>query len=169
MFAVAFLGFLAVFHQAASSTQTPQITQCPGITNPVVQIENITITDAELGKSPKFEGTAILTQEVDDNPVLKISLYGSDGQKLPCLPSVLPCTLKLCNGTTEIEQTLNQGWGNTCPVAPGTYSALLTFDLPDNDLAKLYFGDGNVNVKIEVEDDNDVLECLTYPLQVKLN
>ncbi|XP_077494790.1 uncharacterized protein LOC144105543 [Amblyomma americanum] len=166
MFFTTSVGFLAVVHLAHSSTQNPPVTPCPGLEDPPFEITNVTIKDAKLGKKVKIDATIIVNEVVGESAVLQISFASSDGTKLPCVKSVLPCELKTCGGTTRTEKILNADWDNKCPVLPGTYTSHLAFRLPNNQAARDYLGDGNLEATLNVVDNGRVLDCVSLPLKV---
>ncbi|KAK8759786.1 hypothetical protein V5799_028944 [Amblyomma americanum] len=140
MLVVTCVGFLSAIQLAASSTQNAPLTKCPGTGDPALEITSIRIKDAKLGKDVQFDGTFVVDKVVGVKPVMQLSFARSDGTKLPCIPIVMPCNLKLCNAITRREKVLNADWGNKCPVQPGTYNAHLDFNLPDNLIARLFLG-----------------------------
>uniref|UniRef100_A0A023GA33 Putative lipocalin-8 1 n=1 Tax=Amblyomma triste TaxID=251400 RepID=A0A023GA33_AMBTT len=150
MIVVAAFSLGAILHLAAATDQTPKVTQCPGQNNSVVEIQSVVVSGAKLGKKLKFEGTFVVKEVTGKHPVLQLSFSKPDGKKLPCDPSILPCKLNLCDGTTKQEKKMNKDWGNTCPVQPGTYSARLSFRLPKGPEAEALFGDGNIIVKFNI-------------------
>uniref|UniRef100_A0A023G9Z4 Putative lipocalin-8 1 n=1 Tax=Amblyomma triste TaxID=251400 RepID=A0A023G9Z4_AMBTT len=169
MIVVAVFSLGAILHLAAATDQTPPVTQCPGQNQSVVEIQSVVVSDAKLGKKIKLDGTVLVKQLTGKHPVLQLSISTADGKKLPCDPSVLPCKLNLCDGTTKQEKELNKDWDNTCPVQPGTYSAHLSFTLPKNPVAEALLGDGNIIVKFNIVDGNQVLGCATIPVAIDVD
>ncbi|KAL1421650.1 hypothetical protein MTO96_004035 [Rhipicephalus appendiculatus] len=64
------VGLLFMLHlaAAASDTQTPRVTQCSGVKNASIEIVNVTITNAKLGKKIKFDATVSVKTTVGKNP-----------------------------------------------------------------------------------------------------
>uniref|UniRef100_A0A023GD72 Putative lipocalin-8 1 n=1 Tax=Amblyomma triste TaxID=251400 RepID=A0A023GD72_AMBTT len=168
MFFATCVGFMAVCHFAASSTQNPTVTPCPGMDDPAFEIKSVTIKDAALGQKVKITATIVVNEVVGVSPVLKISFSKSDGTKLPCESSVLPCEFKTCDGTTRTERILNADWDNKCPVQPGTYTSHLSFRLPKSQTAKEYIGDGHLTVTLNVVDNGEVLDCVCFPMTIEV-
>uniref|UniRef100_G3MR53 MD-2-related lipid-recognition domain-containing protein n=1 Tax=Amblyomma maculatum TaxID=34609 RepID=G3MR53_AMBMU len=169
MIASACIVLVAIVQLVAGTTQTPPLTQCAGVENPIVEILEVTIEDAKLGKKVKVDGTVRANAEVGTNPVLLISFASSNGAELPCVEDVLPCELKLCDGTTRLEKQLNEDWNNKCPVQPGTYKAHLSFRLPKDEEAVEFFGDGTITVTLKLVDSGDLQDCVSFPVTVDLD
>ncbi|XP_077529586.1 uncharacterized protein LOC144142035 [Haemaphysalis longicornis] len=157
---------LTAFHIAACSVQYPELTDCSdGDGSNIVNILNVTVTDAAPGKTVVIDAVVELTETVGENPQLLISLKKPNGTPLLCVPTVLPCVLNLCGGTTEIEKELNKEWNNECPVKSGIYNSRLSFDLPAGSFTELYLGDGNVVVTFRVVDGGTIFTCKTMNLK----
>ncbi|KAK8759782.1 hypothetical protein V5799_028951 [Amblyomma americanum] len=109
--------------------------------NSVVQIEDVTVKNAQLGKEAQVISTVQVKQAAGDNTTtLQITFTTADGKPLPCVNLVVPKTMKTCGGTTQLEQELSAPWNNECPVQPGEYTIHLTFKLPSGLLAESCVG-----------------------------
>ncbi|XP_077529177.1 uncharacterized protein LOC144141498 [Haemaphysalis longicornis] len=170
MIASVLLGLLAVtFCSARSDTQTPALTLCPGESNPTVDIESIVIKNAELGKKFRLNAELKVTDALADNPELFVSFARPDGTELDCPDYISNCELRLCGGTKIDELELNRDWNNTCPIEPGTYTAHVGVRINDDEDAQEFAGDGNLVVTVKVENGGNQVECVSFPVTIKLD
>ncbi|XP_077529453.1 uncharacterized protein LOC144141839 [Haemaphysalis longicornis] len=166
MFAAVYL--FALVGLSASENQTPQLTDCPGEDEEFLKFYGFTIEDATLGGTLRAHTEVSFTKEFT-NPTLHIGISRPDGTELPCIKGLWQCDLKLCNGTTPEEKELNADWDNECPIEPGTYTARMSFPLPDTKETRAFFGDGNVVITLIVKDGDETVECVSLPMKVDVD
>ncbi|KAH7933647.1 hypothetical protein HPB49_014822 [Dermacentor silvarum] len=111
-------------------TRSPEVSHS-GTDDSIVQIQNVTIANAELGERLLFIASILSKKTQGSSPVLNIYVTSSTGKPLPCAYSVVPKQLKLCDGETVAERLFNFQWNNHCPVSPGQYNAILAINVPD--------------------------------------
>nr|XP_037289730.1 LOW QUALITY PROTEIN: uncharacterized protein LOC119183990 [Rhipicephalus microplus] len=110
-----------------ASVQTPTLTSCSSVQD--VKVNDVSITDAQLGKTMRVNFTLTISTQLASNPTLKITMKKSNGLTIPCLNNVGSCTYKLCGGTTSVEQQLGVLWNNQCPINPITGQQSITAQL----------------------------------------
>ncbi|CAN8022960.1 unnamed protein product [Ixodes persulcatus] len=69
-----------------ASTQTPTLTSCSSAQQ--VQLSNVAITNAELGKTMTLNFTLSITATLDNSPKLKLTVTKNNGQQIPCVTNV---------------------------------------------------------------------------------
>nr|XP_054934111.1 uncharacterized protein LOC129388096 [Dermacentor andersoni] len=166
--AITCFGFLALLNLVAAegSVQNPNVTQCEGSDDSYLVIQDVKITDAELGKTAQFDVKAQVNEAFGVNPVLKISFAKPEGRLVQCVHLIIPKQLKLCGGDTEFEKQVTAEWNNKCPIEEGTYSPRLSIYLPDMNLAKGCIGDGKFIVTLTVADQGKTLDCVSFPVSI---
>ncbi|XP_040068792.1 uncharacterized protein LOC8036341 [Ixodes scapularis] len=148
-----------------ASTQTPNITSCSA--THVVVIDDVTITDAEVGKTMVISYVGQLTRDLNDSPSLKFTLTKNNGGgKIPCLYDLGSCQYDLCGGTSDTERKIGEPWNNTCPIPAGSYDTSVSLDIPY--LAVFFIGDGDLHVKMEIINGGTAVECIEMNVQVKI-
>ncbi|XP_077493525.1 uncharacterized protein LOC144104414 [Amblyomma americanum] len=169
MIAITLVGFLAAINLAAGSSQneTPTLTPCPGESDPILVIQNITIMNAELGKKVKLKADIQVTAPLDSDPTLYVSFSRPNGTELACPDYISNCVLKLCGGTKIDEILLNRDWDNKCPIEPGTYTAMVAVRINDDEEAEEFIGDGNLVVTLLIENGGSTADCVSFPVYVE--
>ncbi|KAM7299091.1 putative immunoglobulin-binding protein [Ixodes scapularis] len=163
-----FLGLLIGISMTSlcmASTQTPTLTSCSSAQQ--VQLSNVAITDAELGKTMTLNFTLAITSTLNSSPKLKLTVTKNNGQQIACIANVGSCTYKLCGGTTDVEKGLGSLWNNTCPIAPNTYTQSLAAELPEG--IGFLLGNGTLTFKIDVQNGGQSVGCQQFKVNVKLN
>ncbi|XP_075530951.1 uncharacterized protein LOC142564026 [Dermacentor variabilis] len=77
--------------------------------------------------------------------------------------------MKLCDGTTRKEKKLNSKWDNKCPIEAGEYTVRLSFYLPGTDFVRRCLRDGHLVATLKIQDGEETLDCVSYPITVDLN
>ncbi|XP_037525710.1 uncharacterized protein LOC119402666 [Rhipicephalus sanguineus] len=137
--------------------------------NSIVQAEEVTIKNARLGHLVRIDVKSRVYKTTTLEPVAEISVATSSGTPLPCVYSAIPKQLKTCGGDTLAEKILTSEWGNQCPVEPGLYTAHIAFKLPDSPEARSCVGDGHLVVTVKLVDEDQILECASFPITIALD
>uniref|UniRef100_V5GXA1 Putative lipocalin-8 9 n=1 Tax=Ixodes ricinus TaxID=34613 RepID=V5GXA1_IXORI len=154
----------SVIATGIASTQTPNITACSS--THVVVIDDVTFTNAKVGETMIFSYKGQLTQSLNDSPSLKMTMTRiNGGGKLPCIDDLGSCEYQLCGGTSDVEKEISKAWNGTCPIPAGSYDSSASFDIPY--LAILVIGDGNINVKMEIINGGNVVECNYFVVKIE--
>ncbi|CAN8022913.1 unnamed protein product [Ixodes persulcatus] len=148
-----------------ASTQKPNITSCSA--THVVVVDDVTITDAAVGKTMVISYVGQLTQALNDSPLLKFTMTkNAGGGQVPCFNDLGSCQFDLCGGTSEREMEIGAPWNNTCPIPVGSYDTSVSLDIPY--FAVFFIGNGDLHVKMEIINGGTPVECVELNVQVKI-
>ncbi|EEC14225.1 immunoglobulin-binding protein, putative [Ixodes scapularis] len=148
-----------------ASTQTPNITSCSA--THVVVIDDVTITDAAVGKTMIISYVGQLTQALNDSPSLRFTMTrNAGGGQVPCINDLGSCQFDLCGGTSDREREIGAPWNNTCPIPAGSYDTSVSLKIPY--LAVFFIGNGDLHVKMEIINGGTPVECVEMNVQVKI-
>ncbi|XP_040068794.1 uncharacterized protein LOC120841864 [Ixodes scapularis] len=153
-----------VVSTGTASTQTPIITSCSD--THVAVIDDMTITNAKVGERMSFSYSGHLNQDLNESPSLKMTMTKKkDNSKIMCFSNVGSCEYKLCGGTSDVEKKITEGWNNVCPVPAGKHKGSASFQIPF--FAGFLIGDGNINIKMEIINGGNVVECNHFDVKIE--
>ncbi|XP_075531639.1 uncharacterized protein LOC142564505 [Dermacentor variabilis] len=142
---------------------------------PFVKIESVDVKSATLGLTLRADLKLRVDPTFGFSPALEFSVGServantSSATPLPCAYSVVPRKLRFCGGGTDREKLFSAEWNNTCPIKAGTYTARLSFDLPDGLAARSCVDDGKLETTLRIKDEGYILDCVSFPVTIGLN
>ncbi|XP_075530571.1 uncharacterized protein LOC142563815 [Dermacentor variabilis] len=148
----------------AASVQTPELISCSDAED--VQVSDVTITDAQIGKTMVVNFTLDIKKPLGSDPTLKVTLRRKDGSEIPCIKGLGTCDYNLCDGNSPNEEAIQQLWDNQCPVPVITLRKSVAEPL-DADVQK---GTGaaptTITAELEVTNDGETVGCQSFSVDI---
>ncbi|XP_077492475.1 uncharacterized protein LOC144103691 [Amblyomma americanum] len=149
----------------AGSVQTPELNSCSSTEE--IDISDLTISGAKIGEKFTLNFTLEVSQELDSDPKLEITITREDGNKVPCFGTIGSCSYRLCEGESSIEERLGQLWDNKCPVpeitAPVTVGSTLS------PIVEFAIGKAptKLTIELKVTDGGEPVGCVSFSVDIE--
>ncbi|XP_049511798.1 uncharacterized protein LOC125940128 [Dermacentor silvarum] len=161
--------FLAVLRLVTCWMQSPNVTKCPRSEFRFVEIGGVTIGNAKIGLKMTVDAHVHVLRPIGSYPVLEVYVDSKSGKPLPCFHHYLPDELKLCHGTTVMEQTLSDEWRNRCPIRSGLHTGHIAFKLPRTRSTEKCIGNGRLVFTLKIRDEGYIFDCVKFPVEIELD
>ncbi|XP_075531822.1 uncharacterized protein LOC142564636 [Dermacentor variabilis] len=132
-----------------------------------ITISDIAIEDAQIGKKMRANFTLIISEPLESDPTLKLTIKTAEGNEVGCYGSIGSCAYKMCGGTSTVEQLLGQEWGNTCPVPKMTAPISIEVPLPNLVEALIGAAPTTINISLDVHNGGSSVGCESFDVDIK--
>ncbi|XP_075530695.1 uncharacterized protein LOC142563888 isoform X2 [Dermacentor variabilis] len=132
-----------------------------------ITISDVAIQDAQIGKTMRANFTLIVSEPLESDPTLQLTITTAEGKEVGCYVSVGSCAYKMCGGTSTVEQLLGEEWDNTCPVPEMTSRISVDLPLPNFVEALIGMAPTTVNFNLDVIDGGSSVGCESFDVDIK--